>query len=478
MPTFHPVPSFALRAGGNALRLTATFGIGLVQLALISRLGADALALYLLLLSLRATGLLLSDTVEAALVPYLATGNAFAARLLGVFSAAAAMVLLAAILGFGQLQFDGIPPLTMIWGSVATICLVGLQVAVAPSMATLVRNERMLAYSLLIVARRGSEFMALLCAIAIGGLAGPSVLSLYFQLLVVASLVLAFTVVQIAGPLAPIQSDQIARLGSLFVNSALIGLAAILMMRAPVLVLNALLGGGATITFGLIFVILGYLRQTASVILAGFDGVASRLGRHESETTILQATLAQSLIVTLLATGLSTQTDWVFAHLAGADSENWSRDQTVTLFRIMLVGATARAIAECWTKAISGLGGLAQVAPRVACLSVIYCGLCIGAALLLEKQAAYQSIAIGFSAIQVGIACGILPVAVARLTGGRVSLFLRNGFLLPLIAAACVALGTTHPVASIIAGAALFGLALRHLATEKTGRSSRLGAAP
>ena len=420
----------------NGIRLTLTLAMGVLALRLAGGYGAEGLALYLIMASLRQAGLVLPAARESAVIAGRAAGRGWAAPCLAL-AALGGAVLGPAIL---------LPPLAILAWLLANWWS-------APAMAGLLLAGRARAYNLAILARRGGEVLGLGAVLVAGGQGGEGIgLALWLS----AGWAWAIG----CGLRAPAPHPAPRRGSAPGAPFLLLGLSSALVVRGPVLMAAALFGATGAGDLALATVVAAYVRQAGTAILSGLDAALRR--SEQRGEALLRATALQTVLMGGLALALGHWSGPVLAHVTGAPPSPGA----TALLPLLALGLGLRAIAETWTKALGGLGQIGLVARPLLLSALGYGGIVAGALAVLPTHGVFFAIAGLLCALQVAVIGAVLSGPVVRVFGG--SAWTRAALALWGPAVAATGLGTAVPLwlAALLCAAPL-GVYLRPIIASR-----------
>lgn len=180
-----------------------------------------------------------------------------------------------------------------------------------------------------------------------------------------------------------------------------------LFLRGSVLVVNIVLGAMATSPFGVICALLAYQRQASTGLVAGLDGVIATArgplwGRAENGMRIQTGFALAWLGIIWWAIGPALD-------LMMPNTALWDRDDTVQLFRIMVIGMTLRTVADYWIKTLSGAGQIYRVGPSIMGFAILYIGVIALLGVVLPTGSAMLFIALSFLALHLFLYGWLIP---------------------------------------------------------------------
>lgn len=392
----------------NATRLFLTLGIGLWLIRLVADLGQDSLALYLIVLAWRWIAMLPGNIAETVSIPLLVRAKTHVNQqirwlLMGLFL----VVGLASSVVFyaGQGRFL---PNALVWGLASSLIWGLVHTVLSPRMAGFLIAGQQLTYTCHMAARRGVELVCMLVISRAMGDGPPDQMMLWFFQALSVSLI-GVMCVGLLWPVATIAQQDAPPVNpwALLRQTALLALSGQFTLRLPVIAAGALVAPAKFVTLALIFVVLGYLRQLATVLLIGLDGLAARLGPLGAHGLLWRATAVQALGIG--AAGL-TLAIWLPEVLAVLSSNGTAPQPSDLLFaRLMLVALVLRAVTETWVKVAVGQGSLGGIAGPVVWTSAAFFG-----AFILLISVAGPAIGLNLAALtflvgQIVLAIWILP---------------------------------------------------------------------
>lgn len=357
----------------NAIRLLVTLGIGLWMIRLVAGLGQDALALYLMVLAWRWIAMLPGNIAETVSVPLLARAQAHVNQKIRRFLV---ILLVAAGLASGVVLFAGqgrFATNALAWGLASSLIWGLVHTVLSPKMAGFLIAGQQLTYTCHMALRRGVEVVCLLAISRAIGDAPPDQMMLwFFQALSLA--LIGVMGVGLVWPVPAITRQDLDPVNPwvLLRQTALLAVSGQFTLRLPVIAAGALVAPAKFVTLALIFVLLGYLRQLATVLLIGLDGLAARLGPLRAHRLLWRATAVQ--VIGIGAAGL-TLAIWLPEALAILSPYGPAPLPSDLLFaRLMLVALVLRAVTETWVKIAVGRGSLDKIAGPVVWTSVGFFG--------------------------------------------------------------------------------------------------------
>lgn len=353
----------------NAIRLFVTLGIGLWMIRLVAGMGQDLLGLYLMVLAWRWVAMLPGNIAETVSVPLLVRGQTRAnQQIRWLLLAIVTIGGLGAGLLFGATQGMFAPHL-LAWGLASSLIWGLVHTALAPKLAAFLVAGQQLTFTCHVAARRCAE---LACFVLVSQLAGDSpldqVMFWFFQALCVSLIgLMGLGMLWPAGPVAQ-QAAPPINPWALLRQTGLLALSGQFTLRLPVIAAGVLLPPSEFVTLALIFVVLGYLRQLATVLLIGLDGLAARLGPTGAHSLLWRATLVQAVGVGAAGLTLAIWLPDVLNALSPNGPELLPSD--LWFARLMLLALALRAVSEAWVKVAVGRGIVGGIAGPVVWTSI------------------------------------------------------------------------------------------------------------
>ncbi len=435
-----------VRMATNYLRLGLNLALGITLVrAVIGWIGADALALILLIVAGAGFGMMFRELSNRTAVRELGSAHHSGdpERFLRVFNSALVVSGVAALLAgvaFGGL-FLYLPHMKMpdALRPAAPALVIGqglyivLATALSPVFNMFTVTERFVSYNFWTLAERACQLTAALWLQHVTGLTSPPD-GVYAYGFLVAALQAAVFVIPVAwlmttdARLRPrpskIGGAEIRELSRTLGWYFAVELASSLHERVGALIMNAYYALLGNIVFGLALQFTSYVRQTTQGVTFGLDAVSARLSTDKNKSLAVLLTHSTRVhgLVAFPAALVMAALAHPLIHLWVAGKPGITPeivDRTALTVQIMSVALTARAISDGWMMILYGAGYLRVYAPLVLVGAMFNPGITLGVLwsipkAQIERNVGFYTNPVVFSAVYTTVHFFILPIVAAR----------------------------------------------------------------
>lgn len=438
------------RIGTNYARLGVSLVLGLALVPLLlGRLGPEAFGLIGLLGSTIGLAAVMQEIVRGAMVREL--GQAFHDSREAFLAAYNTAILLCLAIGAGSLLLFAIvwavipllevPPDLLAaarWLVVARGLETAASIALAPPQRMYLVTERMALANLWALGDRVSRILAAIWIVTLAAkLAVPEALIIYAWLgsgLMIAIMVAAAAMMAVLEPTTvprPACATRSAARSLLTIGgyNAAGHLATNLHLPVGQILLNLFLGLRFNAVFAIAITLAGYTRMTAMGVTAGVDAVAARLSARAGSgaiavllrhSTRLHAVMALPVAAAVLTLAEPIMQVWLGSRLPGPGD----LQMAANLSRLVVLGMTARALGDGWTRILYGAGHIRRYTPVIIGAGVASPPIAALALILLPEPLRYTGPAVAFATTLLVAYLGILPRITANALGVQQSVVL------------------------------------------------------
>ncbi|MBL8761576.1 MAG: hypothetical protein JNL50_09770 [Phycisphaerae bacterium] len=435
-----------VRMATNYLRLGLNLALGITLVrVLIGWVGADAMALVLLIVAGAGFGMMFRELSNRAAVRELGAAHHSGdrERFLRVFNSALVVSGVAALLAgvafaglFLYLPYMKMPD-SLRPAAPALVIGQGLYIVLATALSPVFNmftvTERFTAYNLWTLAERACQLTAALWLQHVTGVTSPPdgvraygylVAGLQAAVFVVPVGWLMLSEARLRPRVSKVGGQEIRELSRTLGWYFAVELASSLHERVGALIMNAYFALLGNIVFGLALQFTSYVRQATQGVTFGLDAVSARFSTDKNKSLsvlLTHSTRVHGLVA--IPAGL------VMAALAHPLIQLWVGgkpditpeivDRTALTVQMMSVALTARAISDGWTMILYGAGFLRVYAPLVLVGAMFNPAITLGVlwsipSSSIAESAGFYTNPIVFSAVYTTVHFVILPVVAAR----------------------------------------------------------------